>query len=100
MEYYFSDVNLATTDHLMRFINKDPDGFGNIICYFILVLAVHHIVRIACLNAPYVLDLLSIIIHAPQEFLSICNFKHTNKLKLYTSPFFFLGEAIDCRVII
>lgn len=27
MEYYFSDLNLATTDHLMRFINKDPEGF-------------------------------------------------------------------------
>eukprot|EP00262_Sarcandra_glabra_P006548 TRINITY_DN18887_c0_g1_i1.p1 TRINITY_DN18887_c0_g1~~TRINITY_DN18887_c0_g1_i1.p1 ORF type:complete len:445 (+),score=66.48 TRINITY_DN18887_c0_g1_i1:137-1471(+) len=27
VEYYFSDANLATTDHLMRFINKDPDGF-------------------------------------------------------------------------
>ncbi|KAG9446866.1 hypothetical protein H6P81_012994 [Aristolochia fimbriata] len=27
VEYYFSDVNLATTDHLMRFINKDPEGF-------------------------------------------------------------------------
>lgn len=30
MEYYLSDVNLATTDHLMRFINKDPEGFGKI----------------------------------------------------------------------
>ena len=28
MEFYFSDVNLATTDHLMKFITKDPDGFG------------------------------------------------------------------------
>ncbi|KAK1379434.1 RNA-binding protein [Heracleum sosnowskyi] len=27
VEYYFSDVNLATTDHLMKFINKDPDGY-------------------------------------------------------------------------
>lgn len=27
VEYYFSDVNLATTDHLVRFINKDPEGF-------------------------------------------------------------------------
>ncbi|CAK8545002.1 unnamed protein product [Lathyrus sativus] len=27
VEYYFSDLNLATTDHLMRFINKDPQGF-------------------------------------------------------------------------
>ncbi|KAB1218184.1 La-related protein 6B [Morella rubra] len=27
VEYYFSDVNLATTDHLMRFIHKDPEGF-------------------------------------------------------------------------
>lgn len=27
VEYYFSDVNLATTEHLMRFISKDPDGF-------------------------------------------------------------------------
>ncbi|XP_038888029.1 la-related protein 6B [Benincasa hispida] len=27
VEYYFSDLNLATTDHLMRFINKDPDGY-------------------------------------------------------------------------
>ncbi|KHG02211.1 La-related 7 [Gossypium arboreum] len=27
VEYYFGDLNLATTDHLMRFINKDPDGY-------------------------------------------------------------------------
>uniref|UniRef100_A0A5B6ZFZ1 Putative la-related protein 6B n=1 Tax=Davidia involucrata TaxID=16924 RepID=A0A5B6ZFZ1_DAVIN len=27
VEYYFSDVNLATTDHLMRFINKDSEGY-------------------------------------------------------------------------
>ncbi|PKA54733.1 hypothetical protein AXF42_Ash000568 [Apostasia shenzhenica] len=27
VEYYFSDANLATTEHLMRFITKDPDGF-------------------------------------------------------------------------
>ncbi|KAL5997927.1 hypothetical protein ACLOJK_008861 [Asimina triloba] len=27
VEYYFSDVNLATTDHLRRFINKDPEGY-------------------------------------------------------------------------
>ncbi|KAE8646076.1 la-related protein 6B isoform X2 [Cucumis sativus] len=27
VEYYFSDLNLATTDHLMRFVNKDPDGY-------------------------------------------------------------------------
>ncbi|KAL8104518.1 hypothetical protein AgCh_028662 [Apium graveolens] len=27
VEYYFSDVNLATTDHLMKFVNKDPDGY-------------------------------------------------------------------------
>ncbi|KAK8960801.1 hypothetical protein KSP40_PGU022009 [Platanthera guangdongensis] len=27
VEYYFSDVNLATTEHLMRFISKDAEGF-------------------------------------------------------------------------
>ncbi|KAJ4723905.1 La-related protein like [Melia azedarach] len=27
VEYYFSDLNLATTDHLMRFIFKDPEGY-------------------------------------------------------------------------
>ncbi|XP_074563658.1 la-related protein 6B-like isoform X2 [Curcuma longa] len=27
VEYYLSDVNLATTEHLMRFISKDLDGF-------------------------------------------------------------------------
>ncbi|PWA88844.1 Lupus La protein [Artemisia annua] len=27
VEYYFSDINLATTDHLMRFISKDPEGY-------------------------------------------------------------------------
>ncbi|WOL11249.1 la-related protein 6B [Canna indica] len=27
VEYYFSDANLATTEHLMRFISKDPEGF-------------------------------------------------------------------------
>ncbi|KAE8704130.1 Chloroplast outer envelope protein 37 isoform 1 [Hibiscus syriacus] len=30
VEYYFSDLNLATTDHLMRFINKDPEGYAPI----------------------------------------------------------------------
>lgn len=39
VEYYFSDVNLATTDHLMRFINKDPEGFGEI--YATLLLDFH-----------------------------------------------------------
>ncbi|KAF5733564.1 la-related protein 6B [Tripterygium wilfordii] len=27
VEYYFSDLNLATTDHLMRCISKDPEGY-------------------------------------------------------------------------
>ncbi|TVU04772.1 hypothetical protein EJB05_47906, partial [Eragrostis curvula] len=27
VEFYFSDVNLATTEHLMKFITKDPEGF-------------------------------------------------------------------------
>lgn len=27
VEYYFSDLNLATTDHLIRFILKDPEGY-------------------------------------------------------------------------
>ncbi|XP_066353072.1 la-related protein 6B-like [Miscanthus floridulus] len=27
VEFYFSDINLATTEHLMKFITKDPDGF-------------------------------------------------------------------------
>ncbi|GAB2294212.1 hypothetical protein Dimus_028430 [Dionaea muscipula] len=27
VEYYFSDVNLATTDHLIKFINKDHEGY-------------------------------------------------------------------------
>ncbi|XP_058184237.1 la-related protein 6B [Rhododendron vialii] len=27
VEYYFSDLNLATTDHLMKFINKDIEGY-------------------------------------------------------------------------
>ncbi|KAF0895284.1 hypothetical protein E2562_008598 [Oryza meyeriana var. granulata] len=27
VEYYFSDINLATTEHLMRFITKDPEGY-------------------------------------------------------------------------
>ncbi|KAL5225891.1 hypothetical protein ABZP36_012530 [Zizania latifolia] len=27
VDYYFSDVNLATTEHLMRFITKDPEGY-------------------------------------------------------------------------
>ncbi|XP_021642245.2 la-related protein 6B isoform X2 [Hevea brasiliensis] len=27
VEYYFSDLNLATTDHLMRFIQKDAEGY-------------------------------------------------------------------------
>ncbi|CAO2141261.1 unnamed protein product [Urochloa humidicola] len=27
VEYYFSDINLATTEHLMRFISKDPEGY-------------------------------------------------------------------------
>ncbi|KAL8160337.1 hypothetical protein V2J09_001874 [Rumex salicifolius] len=27
VEYYFSDINLATTDHLIRFMNKDSGGY-------------------------------------------------------------------------
>ncbi|KAL2529915.1 la-related protein 6B [Forsythia ovata] len=27
VEFYFSDINLATTDHLFGFMNKDPDGY-------------------------------------------------------------------------
>ncbi|KAK3124017.1 hypothetical protein QOZ80_8AG0639350 [Eleusine coracana subsp. coracana] len=27
VEFYFSDVNLATTEHLMKFITKDPEGY-------------------------------------------------------------------------
>ncbi|XP_019174485.1 PREDICTED: la-related protein 6B isoform X2 [Ipomoea nil] len=27
VEYYFSDLNLATTDHLMRVMSKDPEGY-------------------------------------------------------------------------
>ncbi|KAJ4751381.1 hypothetical protein LUZ62_085786 [Rhynchospora pubera] len=36
VEYYFSDINLATTEHLMRFISKDPEGYVpiNIIAAF------------------------------------------------------------------
>lgn len=36
VEYYFSDANLATTEHLMRFISKDPDGFGELTSQFFL----------------------------------------------------------------
>jgi hypothetical protein len=32
VEFYFSDINLATTEHLMKFIANDPDGFGEFIC--------------------------------------------------------------------
>nr|GME04629.1 la-related protein 6B-like [Ipomoea batatas] len=27
VEYYFSDLNLATTDHLMKVMSKDPEGY-------------------------------------------------------------------------
>ncbi|KAL9258333.1 La-related protein [Drosera capensis] len=27
VEFYFSDVNLATTDHLIKFIHKNPEGY-------------------------------------------------------------------------
>ncbi|CAL5013911.1 unnamed protein product [Urochloa decumbens] len=27
VEFYFSDINLATTEHLMKFMANDPDGF-------------------------------------------------------------------------
>ncbi|XP_031505138.1 la-related protein 6B-like isoform X2 [Nymphaea colorata] len=27
VEYYFSDANIATNDHLLRFISKDPEGY-------------------------------------------------------------------------
>jgi len=37
VEYYFSDLNLATTDHLMRFINKDAEGFGKKIFFSFLI---------------------------------------------------------------
>lgn len=28
VEFYFSDINLATTDQLFRFMSKDPEGYG------------------------------------------------------------------------
>jgi len=36
VEYYFSDINLTTTEHLMRFISKDPEGYGE---FYICILA-------------------------------------------------------------
>lgn len=30
VEFYFSDINLATTDHLLGFMIKDPDGYGKV----------------------------------------------------------------------
>jgi hypothetical protein len=32
VEFYFSDINLATTDHLIKFITNDPDGSGEFNC--------------------------------------------------------------------
>uniref|UniRef100_A0A0E0IFB0 RRM domain-containing protein n=1 Tax=Oryza nivara TaxID=4536 RepID=A0A0E0IFB0_ORYNI len=29
VEFYFSDVNLATTEHLMKFMIRDPEGFDD-----------------------------------------------------------------------
>ena len=28
MEFYFSDTNLPTDNYLMKFVKKDPEGFG------------------------------------------------------------------------
>jgi len=33
---FFSDINLATTEHLMRFITKDLEGYGE---FYICILA-------------------------------------------------------------
>lgn len=38
VEYYFSDINLATTDLLMRSITKDPEGFGKSFSIYTYVL--------------------------------------------------------------
>lgn len=34
VEFYFSDINLATTDQLFRFMSKDPEGYGG---YFLTI---------------------------------------------------------------
>lgn len=28
VEFYFSDQNLPTDNYLMKFVKKDPEGFG------------------------------------------------------------------------
>jgi hypothetical protein len=28
VEFYFSDTNLPTDHHLMKYVKKDPQGFG------------------------------------------------------------------------
>lgn len=28
VEFYFSDTNLPTDNYLMKFVKKDPEGFG------------------------------------------------------------------------
>lgn len=38
MEFYFSDINLATTDHLIRIMFKDPEGYGKIFVSLIRVI--------------------------------------------------------------
>ena len=33
VEYYFSDINLATAEYLMRFISMDPQGYDELHIY-------------------------------------------------------------------
>jgi hypothetical protein len=35
VEYYFSDANLSTNDYLMKFVSKDPEGFGKEAFYYL-----------------------------------------------------------------
>ena len=37
VEFYFSDINLATTGFLYKIMVKDPEGFGKIIHIFMLI---------------------------------------------------------------
>ena len=55
MEYYFSDINLATTDHLMRFINKDPEGYGKIYLFHYFYCIVYVLVALTWYFANRVL---------------------------------------------
>lgn len=60
MEFYFSDINLATADQLFGFMSKDPEGYGKIL------------LSISCFLVYGTQSQVTIMNVVPDEFAVLC----------------------------